>query len=142
VVADAARARIFRLSAANKPLEEIADLANPEARLKDADLDRDRPGQTFSSQGRGGGHPMRPGRTAEEKSTELFARDIASSLREALIAGEFERLVVAAPPGFLGDLRKHLDEQVLQIVVESLSLDLTRETPGAIKKRLTLPSAL
>lgn len=134
LVADSARARIFAWTDFQGPLVEEQDLTNPEGRRKDRDLAADRPGITYSSKGHGA-HRMQ-GSSVAEAAVESFARSVADTLKGGLDGRRCERLVLVAPPEFLGRLRSHLDKQTEKAVVESLANDLSRESAEAIFARL------
>jgi protein required for attachment to host cells len=136
VVADRARARIFEWSSVNGKLEELVDLTNPEGRLQDRAISSDRPGMAVDSQHHRSGHPMQAGHSAADNAARAFAHDIAARLGSALDQKCYERIVLVAPPGFLGDLRSALDDRVQKLVADSVGLDLTRESPEAIRQRL------
>ena len=140
IVADGARARIFAWATVNGELEEVVDLTNPQGRLRERALTSDRPGTTFDSHGHNSGHPMQMPHSAQDNAADTFAHEVSIELKSALDGGRYTRLVLIAPPKFLGHLRSHLDKQVGKKVVESLPLDLTRETPDAIKARLPMLS--
>lgn len=135
LVADSARARIFNWSDAEGPLEELHDLINPEGRLKEAELAAARPGVAFSSKGHQSGHPMQaPSLT--DTAADQFARALADALKGGLDQHDCERLVIVAPPAFLGLVRSHLDRRTEKAVVASIDRDLTREPANAILSRL------
>ncbi len=142
VVADASRARIFEWTAPSVPLKEVADPLNPEGRLKSSALASDRPGVAADAQGHRSGHPMQDTRSAHEKSMEAFAQQIATTLSSGLDARSYEKLVLFAPPEFLGQLRRRLDRRVQSVLVESTALDLVSETAEAIKSRLPTLTSL
>jgi len=134
LVADSARARIFSWSEFQGPLVEQQDLTNPEGRRKDRELSADRPGVTYSAKGHSA-HRMQGGSVAEA-AVDGFARSLADALKAGLDGHHCERLVLVAPPEFLGRLRSHLDKHTEKAVVESLANDLSRESPEAIFERL------
>jgi len=141
LVADSARARVLEWSEPAAPLKEIADLTNPQGRLKEQALSSDRPGVASSSQGKSG-HPMQASQSGHEKSEAEFAGLIDATLVEALDAGRYVQLMMFAPPRFLGSLRSHLTPRVAKTVVESNPLDLTREDLTKIKSRLPALKAI
>ena len=134
LVADSARARIFSWSDFPGPLVEEQDLVNPEGRRKDRDLASDRPGVTYSSRGQSA-HRMSGGSMADGVA-DGFARSVVETLKLGLDDNRCERLVLVAPPEFLGRLRSHLDKRTEKAVVESLANDLSRESAQTILARL------
>ena len=72
----------------------------------------------------------------QEQEQERFARQLAERLDQGLNAQAFERLVVAAPPTFLGMLRKAISPQVQKRLMLDLRADYSnvpvRELPERI----------
>jgi protein required for attachment to host cells len=135
LVADSGRARLFEAVGAKAPLEEQTDLVMPRARLQEQDLGSDRPGRSFDSAG-GGRHAMEPRTPAKEVESDRFAARIAALLDSERVAGAYTRLVLVAPPSFLGQLRDALSDQVRALVSIELDKDLVRFDVDAIRKRL------
>ena len=141
LVADSARARLFTWTAPRGPLEELEDAVNPEGRLKESELASDRPGVTFASRGHQSGHRMQA-TPVSDAAADAFARSLAARLKRGLDEKQCKRLVLVAPPAFLGMLRSHLDKQTLKSVAASLDNDLSRATPEEIFERMPRLSTL
>lgn len=123
LVADGSRARLFHAEGARGGLTEIDTWLHPESRLREQDLVTDAPGQ---DRGRGGSaHGVNERHSAHDHELETFAREIAGRLQEALNEGSFGRLVLSAPPRFLGLLREALPAGVRQRVRHEIGKDLT-----------------
>jgi protein required for attachment to host cells len=135
VVADSARARLFRAAGNRAPLEEQTDLLLPDALLREQDLVSDRPGRAFDSAG-AGRHAMEPRTSAKEVESRRFAARIADLLEAERQAGAYGRLVLVAPPAFLGYLRVALGDEVRALVSSELNKDLLRMDAGAIREHL------
>lgn len=73
-----------------------------------------------------------------ELEHERFARQLASRLERGVDDHAFERLVVAAPPEFLGRLRRHLPARVHQRLVLDLSADFSRVPVHELPERIPL----
>lgn len=56
---------------------------------------------------------------------DRFAAEAADLLRQRALAGDFNRLVVVAPPRTLGELRKHYHKEVASRIIEEIDKDLT-----------------
>ncbi len=134
LVGDDSRARVFHTNR-SAPLEEAEDLLNPFSRGQQQDLESDRPGSTVDRKGYAQ-HAMGGERDSREEAARRFARSIAERLREARLAGEYERLFVVAPPDFLGELRLAMDEGTRGVVVGELAKDLSRMPPKDIRTHL------
>ena len=141
LVADSARARLFSWDAPRGPLGELEDAINPEGRLKESALASDRPGVTYSSGGHQSGHRMQAA-TATGAATDVFARSLAARLKRGLEEKQCQRIVLVAPPAFLGLLRGRLDRQTSKAVVATVDNDLSRAAPEEIFERLPRLSSL
>jgi protein required for attachment to host cells len=62
-----------------------------------------------------------------------FAGDIADALYKAAHAGRYSKLVVAAPPRTLGELRKAFHKEVSERIVAEVNKDLTGHDVGDIE---------
>lgn len=123
LVADGSRARLFRAEGARGGLVEIDTWLHPESRLREQDLVSDAPGQ---DRGRGGSaHGVNEHHSAHGHELEIFAREIAGHLQAAANENSFGRLLLCAPPRFLGLLREALPAAVRQRVRHEIGKDLT-----------------
>ncbi|HYW75358.1 MAG TPA: host attachment protein [Gammaproteobacteria bacterium] len=133
LVGDGSRARFFRTDRA-APLEELEDSLNPVAREPARALQSDRKGQSVRS---GAVQYTQVGENDPKSEDERrFARSLAERLRMARLGGEYERLFIAAPPAFLGELRQALDSGTRGAVVGELPKDLSRMKPEDIRRHL------
>ncbi|SFN47299.1 host attachment protein [Dokdonella immobilis] len=123
LVADRAQARILDVGP-DGGLREVACFADPEGRAAGRDLESDRPPRVHESVG-GTRHAIEPHTSLHDKTATRFAR----LLRDALVRGHdkhsFDRLVLVAPPRFLGFLRDALDKALLDCVIGEVGHDLT-----------------
>ncbi|WP_306152312.1 host attachment family protein [Roseovarius sp. MMSF_3281] len=71
-----------------------------------------------------------------ELAKERFADDLADKLYRYAHKGAFDRIVLVAPSGVLGQLRKTLHKEVEQRVVGELSKDLTNHPLDKVEKLL------
>lgn len=144
VLADEAKARIFGADAVLDDLVEIRDLIHPEGRMSGRELKSDRAGR-FSKWG--------GARTAADPRTEVevveatrFAAEVADVLRVGRNAGEYERIILVAPPKFLGRLRAALDPNVSRVVVGAIDKDLSGvpldDLSDAIRRDLPLTAGM
>lgn len=133
VVAEQSRARLFIRDRVRKVFRELEDLANPEARLHEQDLVSDRPGRSFDSKG-DNRHAMEM-KTGPAKQVAIrFAKDICKRL-EAM-RSDYEKLILVAPPQFLGLLRDNLPDTLKKEVVREIDKDLVRKDTREIEKYL------
>jgi protein required for attachment to host cells len=71
-----------------------------------------------------------------ELEHDRFARELAQKLERGLNDHAYDRLVIAAPPEFLGRLRKHISRRVHQRLMLDMRADYVnlpdRELPDRI----------
>lgn len=139
LAADAGRARLFEAEARNGGLTEIADLLNPEARLRDLDVVSDRTGH-LNRGSDGFGNALEPRQWHIDHAAEMFAKGLCRRLSQGRRSGEVGRIYIIAGPAFLGLLRKNLDRPTQRIVAKTQPKELTRRPPTVIRE--ALPSIL
>lgn len=130
VVADAARARIFTRDALT--LAEKESMVHAEGRLHEGDLVTDGRGdvhESMSTTSRSAGEEG----TATKHENELFAKEVAQRLYSARVSNTMEKLIMVAPPKFLGLLREKLDGPTQKLVIHSLSKDLSKASLADIQ---------
>jgi len=140
-VAHRGGARIFENNGPGKGLQRVDVVDHPEGRLKNVEINSDKPGRAFDSFG-GGRHSM----GKEHEPTEEVARQFALSLAEKVHLGRtqnrFDRLVLVAEPRFLGVLRAALDSPTASLVSATLGKDLggieDRDLPAHLGNDLSL----
>ena len=89
------------------------------------DLVTDRQGRSFSSMGsRRSAIEARTDPHRDQKTK--FANHLAEILAEQLQAGAYHRLIIAAPPATLGDLRSAISDKVRATIVAEFAHDLTK----------------
>lgn len=72
-----------------------------------------------------------------EIAEDRFAATVAAQLDAAAERGEFEKLVLVAPPNTLAALRKKLDAKTAQRVVAEIDKDFTKHPVPEIARLLT-----
>lgn len=130
VIADGDQAKIFANEGPGKGLHTVDGLKFEQERLRASDIMADRAGRTSI--------PSKPGgRAAVQFRTdpvELRERRFLIKLADVLEAkrgeGCFHRLIIAAAPTAMGELRPALSEAVRSAIVGEVSRDLTK-TPTA-----------
>lgn len=139
LVADSSSARFFSTDSRDGALEEFETIEHPQGRMHEQDLTSDLPGRAFDSSGQGR-HAMGTSVSPKEQSVLGFAEHIAEYLDKAHNHGDFSQLIVAAPPEFLGTLRKKFSANVKRMIV--LELDKNLEQQSAAQVRQQLPEHL
>ena len=155
LIADSSRARLFQQAAQDYALLETFD--HQASRVRNRDLVADTNGRKASGpsmSGTNGGRSVshgvaRPGVAPDlepkEVEAEKFAHKLATMLADTLRDQE-DRLVLAAPPHFLGLLKKTLSASVVKRVELTVDKDLTkvegRELDDRMHKELFLAPKL
>lgn len=134
VVAESSRARIFSMDRPSNSLQELEGLTNPDMRMQQQDLTSDRPGRSHNSQGVR--HALQTEVDPRHEEAIRFAKRIAERVEQGRTTGKFDRLLLAAPPEFLGLLRQHLSDVTLRQVTRTLDKNLVQMDPGEIRARL------
>jgi protein required for attachment to host cells len=147
VVADQAKVRFYDAEHHAGELQLAGELSDPAAHLHNRDLVSDRPGRksdrTPLQSGRRGAvahHGVGSDRRPRKREAVLFARHIADELVSAQRAEQFDRLVLMAPPEFLGVLRKALPVALHKMVAAEVAKDLVHESPAAVRNYLPAQS--
>jgi protein required for attachment to host cells len=136
LIANASRASLYRQQGRSGPCRTVQEFQHPESSAKGRDLRTDRPGrvqQRMASGRRAGADPRVPPKRLEATH---FAHELAAQIIAALRDDSAARLVLVAPPRFLGLLRKQLDTPLQVRVVESHSADLTSVDAADLPERL------
>ncbi len=135
LVADTARARVFEVDAKDGHLLEVGGYANPEAHSKPSEIGRDKPprAQESASPTR---HAMEPHTDPHDKPALKFAQSLAAILETGRVEHSYTRLVLAAPPRFLGQLNQALGAQVGKLVAKTVSKDYSLASPAEISSML------
>ena len=125
LVCDGARGRILANRGRGTGLSEIESAENKDAREPTRKLGSDRPGRSFDSVG-GGRHALVSPADWHRFEKTQFAKEMAAIINEAALKNRFDRLVLAAPPRVLGDLRQALRPQATRKVTGEIGKDLTQ----------------
>lgn len=135
LVADGASAKVFDYRGRGAGLFAIDGLMFEQDHLRARDINTDRPGRSFSSAGHG--------RSAYQPETDpvhlreaRFVKHVAETLEERFRLKEFDRLVIAAAPTALGDIRPLLSKELQAAVVAEVPKDLTRSPTDKLEAQL------
>lgn len=135
IVADASRARFFDFKGHVSGLQEIHDMANPEGRLKNQDLVTDKHGTTHDRKGVGSPQ-MGDNAEAAHQVERAFAVEVVRSLEKMIRESGVQAIILAAPPRFLGELRRNLDKTTAAMVKQEINKDISTLSPDEIKAHL------
>jgi protein required for attachment to host cells len=123
LVADGNQAKVFEHGGPGKGLITVEGLKFEQEPLRAQDINSDRPGRH-----KGGGIGSRSGMEQSDPvqvREERFVKSVAEQLEVMRQQGRFDRLIIAASPSALGDIRPALSDGVKDAVVAELPKDLT-----------------
>jgi len=134
LLADAASARLYASGERPGDWTLLRELEHPESRMRSSELLSDKPGRV--KQSTGSRAAMEPHTPRKKVEVERFARELAQALDEGVVSGACERLVLVAPPAFLGVLRDKLPPRVAARVTDVIEKDYLHLDQPTLKKRL------
>jgi protein required for attachment to host cells len=123
-IADGEHARFVQLDA-NKVLRIVQAIDSASAHLRSRDIGSDRPGRALdnaASAHHAAGERQDLHRMAKEEFTPL----VAEQLNAAAVPGEFDELLLVAPPHALHELRGSLSAATTTKLVGTLDKDLVK----------------
>lgn len=131
LVCDGGRARVLARSSPGAALAPVAGLTRAVELPRSAELGSERPGRTHESHG-AARHAYEPRSDAHDKLEAEFLEGILADLDSRRQKGEFERLVIVAPPRALGILRTKVPSSLSSAIVAEIDKDLTKTADGEI----------
>jgi protein required for attachment to host cells len=135
LVADGARARILQSEGWGSGLTPVPGQTRHNSNPPTREQGTERPGRVQES-ANSARHAMAPRVDWHRYEKHLFATELAAVLNRAGQDKAFDRLVIVAPPGTLGDLRAKLDKNTRRRVTAELDKDLTNETLDELEAQL------
>ncbi len=121
LVANESEARLLKTGGDGMVLVKKFD--HPAGRKKDQEINSDRYGRTKNRIGTGRS-AMDPKVTPRVHERSVFAHELSGFLDRELAQRHFERLVLVAPPHFLGEIKGTLSEPLKKCIAATLSKDL------------------
>lgn len=135
VVADSSRARFFQLESRIEPLKEFDGMVHAEGRMREQEEITDRQGGIAGGHGEGD-HTFEAPTDLKHHEAEVFSRQIADKLEHGRVNHDYNKLILVAPPAFLGVLRHALNSHVLDLVSSSLDKNLVVEDEAVIREHI------
>lgn len=123
VIADGGRARFVERDERGA-FRTISSFVSTELHAKSSDLGRDRPARVMES-ATPGRSAVEPRRDLKEAAKQDFVKLVAGQIDAEHERGQFDKLVLVAPPGVLTELKTFLSRAMAERVVDDLQKDLT-----------------
>jgi protein required for attachment to host cells len=124
VIADGGRARFVERDERGA-FRTVASFVSTELHERASHLGLDRPARVKES-ANSARHAIEPRRDLHEAAKQDFIKLVANELDAGHGRGEFDQLMLVAPPGVLTELRQKLSRPIAGIVVSDLQKDLTK----------------
>ena len=135
VVADASHARLVRRDRDDEPLIAVSTWRHDASHGKPSETGSERPGHG-TTDWHAGGMRFEPRIDPRRKEHEHFAAEIAARLEHAAEHGQFARLSIYAPAGFLGELRAALGRHAQERLRVALDVDLVAYGLDELERRI------
>lgn len=126
VVANEREASFLDADDLHSPLHLVDRIEDPNARLRDRDLETDRPGRAFDRMSPHR-HAMGGERSTRRTQQSGFARRIADAIDHGRTRHDFDRLVLMAGPRMLGLIREALPAANRPLIVAEISKNLAHD---------------
>jgi protein required for attachment to host cells len=133
LVAAAGRARLFERQADHGALAQIGGYTKPEARIIAAASERRSVSQDSASSA---GRAPELHTDSQDQPAIGFAKGLAEMLEQGRVEQAYTRLLLVAPPRFLGRLRAELGVQLGKLVAGSIAKNLSHATTEEIRAAL------
>ncbi|MGC2409506.1 MAG: host attachment protein [Methyloceanibacter sp.] len=124
VITDGGRARFVERDEAGA-FRTLSSFVSTELHKSAHELGLDRPARVKESASPSR-HAVEPRRDLHEAAKADFVRTVAAELAALLNQGQFDELVLVAPPGVLRELKDSLSKPTAKVVVKELQKDLTK----------------
>lgn len=124
VIADGGRARFVERDE-NGAFRTVLSFVSADLHARSSDLGRDRPARVMESAGPGRS-AVEPRRDLHEAAKEDFVKLVATQIETEHGNGQFDSLVLVAPPGVLTELKQALAKPMAALVADDLQKDLTK----------------
>lgn len=138
LVAHRADARLFKSNGKLGDIQLIKEFDHPEGRRQNREIDTDAKGSRYSTTAMRGNSPrgnapsmqhrkhgMDPVVEAVEHISDIFAKELATILRDGRTRNECQEVILVAEPAFLGKLRKFIDKDTGRMVSTTLNRNLS-----------------
>jgi len=124
VIADGGRARFVERDE-NGAFRTVLSFVAADLHARSSDLGRDRPARVMESAGPGRS-AVEPRRDLHEAAKEDFVKLVAAQIEAEHGGGQFDSMVLVAPPGVLTELKQALSKPMAALVAGDLQKDLTK----------------
>lgn len=141
LAADSARARVYAVEGPDKQLVHLEHLDLAYDHRQAREIGSSKPGRVQES-AYSGRHAIEPHTDPVREEERRFAHSVTKSLGERLGRGDFQRLIIVAPPTALGDLRAAMPAPLRKVVGAEIHKDLVHGSLRDLRDHLVKAAAL
>ena len=124
LVANASSASLYMNNGPKQGLKKIRAYEHAASREKASDLVSDRPGHNRSA---GNGHGAYvPPSDPKQNEAQNFAMKLTRDLEQGRTSNEFQRLILVAPPQFMGLIKSNTGAALMNLVSDHFEKDYTK----------------
>ncbi len=135
LVADGEKMLFFRNAGDDEYLNLAVEAKEVQDNPATRDQKTDEAGRSFPSSGPG--HHAYSETDFHQLEEDRFAAEAADMLKKRALNGDYDSLIVVAPPRTLGELRKHYHKEVEKRLTGEIAKDLTGHPVAEIEKIIT-----
>jgi protein required for attachment to host cells len=135
VIADGGRARFVERDERGA-FRTVSSFVSTELHAKASDLGLDRPARVQES-ATPARHAIEPRRDLKDAAKQDFVKLVAEQIDVEHGRGQFDNLVLVAPPGVLTELKNYLSKAMAERVVNDVQKDLTNVPDHDLTGHLT-----
>ena len=136
LIANGSRGRLFSVPERNRSWTLVKEYAHPASRVSEGGLTTDQPGRAPGSVNGGARSSMQSKTSPKEVEFEHFAHELATALHDGHGQQAYDRIVLVAPPHFLGLLRKTINHTVSKLIGATVDKDYLHLNDQDIHERL------
>jgi protein required for attachment to host cells len=136
VVADSSVARLFLFDEGDHKLIAIDTLVHPASTLMNQEIDTDRPGRVRKGRNDPRVFAMSTQVSPHREQMRQFAHTLARKLKHEFDRNHYDRLVLIAPPRFMGLLNQLIDTRIPERIITRVQRDLARIHEPELRDRV------
>lgn len=136
LVADSSRGRLYSVAEQGKPWSFLKEYAHPASRVSEGGLTTSPPGRMHGSASGGSRSSMESKTSPKHIEFEQFAHELAGVLHSGHGQQSYKRIVLVAPPHFLGLLRKTINHTVSKLIEVTVDKDYLHLSDKDIRAHL------
>jgi len=136
LLADGQNAAVYFNDGPGRGLIPIPELTARRDGPDSHEIVSDRAGHRFGGGAKAGSGATLPRNDPHEFEEKRFVEGAAEKVNRAALENRFDRLIVAAPPRALGQIRKTLSKAAAQRITAEVDKDLIKDSPAGIAEHL------